>query len=288
MKPPPFHYERAASMAEALDILAAAGPAAKVLAGGQSLVALMNLRLSRPEVLVDLGPVEELRAYGRSNGHLEVGAMVTQATLEADPAVAASCPLLAEAIPWVGHQAIRNRGTVGGTVAHADPAAELPVVLTALGGEVIVRSQRGERTIPAGEFFRAFLTTAIEPDEIVTAVWFPATGPDTGTAFVEFARRPGDFALVSVAAVVGRNGGGEVASARIALGGVAATPVVITGTERMTGLSASDAPDAAAELAGEQVDPCGDIHGSAEYRRDLARELTRRAVETALAPRGEG
>lgn len=288
MKPPTFRYERATTTSEALDLLSNAGASAKVLAGGQSLVALMNLRLSRADVLVDLAPIDELRNYGRSNGHLEIGAMVTQATLEHDPAVGSACPLLASAIPWVGHEAIRNRGTVGGTIAHADPAAELPVVLAALGGEVVVRSKRGGRTIPASEWFRAFLMTSIDADEIVTAVRFPVTGSDTGTAFVEFARRPGDFALVSVAAVVSTDSDGEVDSVRLALGGVAATPLVIDAQEALGGADPAEAAAAAAEFVRDRVDPAGDIHGSAEYRRDLARELTRRAVEAAVSRRVGG
>ncbi len=285
MKPPPLRYERADSLNGALQLLSSSGDSAKVLAGGQSLVALLNLRLARPEVLVDISQLSDLRHHNRNNGALEVGALTTQRELERDPAVADICPLLAEAIPHVGHVAIRNRGTIGGTLAHADPAAEVPVVLAALGGSVTLRSESGERSLPAREFFKGFLMTAARADEVVTSVSFPATGPETGTAFEEFARRPGDFALVSVACAVERGSDQTVGSARLALGGVATAPLVVEGLEALAGASAADAADAAAGIVERAIEPASDIHGSAEYRRHLARELVKRAIRRALEGR---
>jgi aerobic carbon-monoxide dehydrogenase medium subunit len=284
MKPPPLRYERAGSAAEAIDFLAANGDEAKLLAGGQSLIALLNMRFARPEILLDIGPLDELREYGRDGEELAVGAMVTQRRLELDPAVATACPLLAAAIPHVAHVAIRNRGTVGGTIAHGDAAAELPVVLAALGGRVTLCSTAGTRSVGVADFFDGFLMTAVRPDELVWDVRFPATGPGQGTAFVEFARRPGDFALVSVACVVDRDDDGAAGAARIALGGIASVPVVIA-SDALAGASGPDAGAAAAALVDERIETSADIHGSAEYRRHLARRLTARAIESALQAR---
>jgi CO/xanthine dehydrogenase FAD-binding subunit len=285
MKPPPLRYERADSVQGALQTLTSQGDDIKVLAGGQSLVALLNLRLARPDAVLDIGRLDDLRDY-RVNGSLEVGALTTQRTLELDPAVREACPLLADAIPYVGHVAIRNRGTVGGTIAHADPAAELPVVLAALGGSVTLRSSAGERSVPAAEFFHGFLMTAVRPDELLTSVSFPVTGDGVGTSFVEFARRPGDFALVSVACAIETDDAGAVRSARMALGGVAGAPHVVDGLDRLGGMDGADAAAAAADIVGEGIDPTADIHGSTEYRRHLARELVKRAVGQALEGRG--
>jgi CO/xanthine dehydrogenase FAD-binding subunit len=268
MKPPPFRYERAASVQEALTLLANRDEDVKVLAGGQSLVALLNLRLARPDVVVDVGPLEELRYVERADGHVEVGAMTTQSAVEVSDVAREGCPLLAEAIEHLAHPPVRNRGTVGGSIAHADPAAELPLVLCALGGSVKARSQRGEREIAAADFFRGFLTTALEPDELLTGVSFPAAADGAGHAFEEFARRPGDFALVAVACSVDGGGG-----ARVAVGGVAPAPVVVEAP-------AAD-PAGAASAVDAAINPVGDIHGSPEYRRALARELTTRAVARA-------
>jgi carbon-monoxide dehydrogenase medium subunit len=286
MKPPPLRYERADSVEGALEFLAANRDSAKVLAGGQSLVALLNLRLARPEVLLDIWPLSQLRESRRSNGALEIGALTTQRALERDVAVRDSCPLLAEAIPHVGHVAIRNRGTIGGTVAHADPAAEVPVVLAALDGRVTLRSASAERTVPANEFFRGFLMTAASPDELVTSVSFPITGPETGTAFEEFARRAGDFAIVSVACAIERSDDETVRSARLALGGVSSSPVVIPGLDAIAGANAADAARAAAEIVEQVIEPPADIHGSAEYRRHLASQLVKLAVRRAAEGRG--
>ena len=281
VKPAPFRYERAETAAEAIDFLAAEGERAKALAGGQSLVALMNMRLARPEVLLDLGRLEELRFQEERNGAIEIGAMTTQADLEQRDDLQAACPLLADAMPYVGHAAIRNRGTVGGSIAHADPAAELPVVLQALAGSVVLSSSRGDRTVDAAEFFKGFLATATEPDELLRSVSFPRAEPGTSFAFEEFSRRPGDFALTSVACVI-QHDAGTVDSARVALGGVAGVPVLVEGLDGLVGVNGDEAAERAARLADATIDPVSDIHGSADYRRHLTRELVKRAFRRAL------
>jgi carbon-monoxide dehydrogenase medium subunit len=272
MKPPSFEYRRAASLDDALDLLAAGDGDTKALAGGQSLVALMNLRLARPETLVDIASIAELRGVA-SNGGLRIGALTTFTELEQEAAVAQRAPLLAEALPYIGHPAIRNRGTAGGSVAHADPAAELPVVLATLDGSVTLQSRSGERTVPARDFFRGFLMTAAEPDELVTAITLPPF--EGGVAFEEFARRPGDFALVSVGCAVS---GGQ---ATVALGGVSGTPVVVG----PTAVDSDEASNAFAQQAADAIDPPSDVHGSREYRKHLTRELVVRAVRRATAER---
>lgn len=281
MKPAPFRYERADSVRGTLQFLDAERERAKIIAGGQSLVALMNLRLSRPEILLDIAQLDELRYQRVIDGTLEIGALTTQAEVEKNRQVSDVCPLLAEAVPHVGHAAIRNRGTIGGSIAHADPAAEPPAVLAALGGSVVLRSTNGERQVAAEDFFRGFLMTTAEPNEIVTSVRFPTTGAGEGTAFEEFARRPGDFALVSVAAVVGQKGG-TVKSACLALGGVGGVPFLVPGLEDLVGESGPASAERAARIAAEAIDPVSDLHGTAEYRRHLTRELVKRAFSRAL------
>jgi CO/xanthine dehydrogenase FAD-binding subunit len=278
VKPPAFEYARPESVADTVALLASEGERAKVLAGGQSLVALMNLRLAAPELVVDIGRLDELR-YVRRNGVLRIGALTTQRTIEKDDSIARSCPLLAEAVGHIAHAAIRNRGTVGGSIAHADPAAELPLVMLALGGEATVASAAGTRQVSADDFFRGFLMTAIEPHELLTEVSLPLARENEGFAFEEFARRPGDFGLVSVACRVTREGDG-VASARVVLGGMGAAPVVLEGLDAL----GDGSPDEAAEAAGaatEALEPAADIHASLAYRVHLARELTKRAVRRA-------
>jgi CO/xanthine dehydrogenase FAD-binding subunit len=280
MKPAPFRYERAETLEDALSFLGKDGERSKVLAGGQSLVALMNLRLARPEIILDIGPLDELRFVRRGDGGLRVGAMTTQTELALDLETGTSAPLLAEAIPYIGHAAIRNRGTIGGSVAHADSSAELPLVLVATEGLVTVQSRANERTIPAEDFFRGFLTTAAAPDELVTSITFPLIEAD-GVAFEEFARRPGDFALVSVA-VVTRRDADAVSSARIVVGGVGPTPHVVDSSEELVGLTAGEAVAKAPDLVDASIAPVSDMHGSEAYRRHLTRELVAQAIGRAL------
>jgi CO/xanthine dehydrogenase FAD-binding subunit len=276
VKPATFEYTRPETIPAALELLASDGDRAKVLAGGQSLVALMNLRLAAPELLVDIGRLEELRGLSAEDGTLRIGALTTQREVEHDASVAERCPLLAEAVTQIAHAAIRNRGTVGGSIAHADPAAELPLVMLALGGEATLASDGGSRRVAAEDFFHGFLMTAVEPHELLTEVALPLARADEGFAFEEFARRPGDFGLVSVACRVTRDGGG-VGSARVVLGGMGPAPVLLEGLDALGGAPPAEAAAAAAEAAGAR-EPAADIHASTSYRRHLARELTRRAV----------
>jgi len=292
MKPAPFRYARAGNLAEAVALLAAAPGDTKLLAGGQSLVPMLNMRLVRPAVLIDVNSVRELTGIApTADGGLRIGALTRHAELTASPAVMERAPLLAEAARHVGHAAIRNQGTLGGSLAHADPAAELPAALLALDARVHVTGPRGAREIAADAFFLGLLTTALEADEILTAIEVPAQPP--GWGFVEIARRPGDFALAGVAAVVHighpltlpslpRGGEGEV---RVVGFGVGDHPLRLAGAERVLAGAPLDAGSAAraGAAAGPDCDPPSDVHGSAEYRRHLATVLTERALLQALA-----
>jgi CO/xanthine dehydrogenase FAD-binding subunit len=290
MKPPRFDYLAPGSVDEAVELLARHGERAKVLAGGQSLVPLLNFRLVRPEFLVDLNRIGALVGIREDDGHLEIGAMTRQRAVERSPLVRARCPLLADAMPLIGHFQIRNRGTVGGSLAHADPAAELPAVVAALGGELIARSARGTRRIAAREFFQGYLTTALAPDELLVGVRLPVAAPGTGTAFLEVSRRHGDFALVGVAAVVTLDAAGTCTRAALALTGVGPTPVVAeAATRRLVGRP--PAPELFEEVGRQvaaSVTPDSDIHASAEYRQHVAGVLSRRALARAVErARGE-
>jgi carbon-monoxide dehydrogenase medium subunit len=300
MKPAPFRYARAGSLAEAVALLAAAPGDTKLLAGGQSLVPMLNMRLVRPAVLVDVNGLRELTGITPTpEGGLRIGALTRHAELTASPAVIERAPLLAEAARHVGHSAIRNQGTLGGSLAHADPAAELPAALLALAARVLVTGPRGTREVAADAFFRGLLATALEADEILTAIEVPAQPP--GWGFVEIARRPGDFALAGVAAVVGVGRpltlpspprGGEGASepgrrevVRLVGFGIGDRPLRLTGAERLLTGAPLDAGSAARAgvAAGPACDPPSDVHGSADYRRHLATVLTERALLQALA-----
>jgi carbon-monoxide dehydrogenase medium subunit len=282
MKPPPFEYHAVGSVDEAVSLLAELGDEAKVLAGGQSLVPLLALRLARPAHLVDINGVADLATVANGDG-LVVGALVRHRVAERSPTVRSANPLVADALGLIGHVAIRNRGTIGGSTAHADPAAELPAVLLALDGEVDATSRRGVRRIPASELFRGFLTTSLEPDELLTAVRFPAWQSGTGWSFQEFSRRSGDFAIAGVAATVAVDGGGLIREARIALSGVATTPARAAGAEAaLIGQRPTDeAWAAASEAAAAGLEPPSDVHGSAAYRCHLVAVLTRRALRQA-------
>jgi carbon-monoxide dehydrogenase medium subunit len=284
MKSPPFEYHRAETVDEALALLAEHGDEAKVLAGGQSLVPLLHLRLARPTHLVDINGLTDLASVRDGNGSgVELGAMVRHHDALASDVVRRAAPLVAAAIRLVGHAAIRNRGTVGGSVAHADPAAELPAALTALDGEVVARSIRGQRSIRADAFFTGFLTTTLEPDELLTAIRIPAWPEVTGWAFEEFSRRHGDFAIVGAASTVSLDAEGRVADARIALSGAGGVPLRAAEAEQ---LLAGEAPSpelwaAGGQRAAADVDPPADLHGTAAYRRQLVATLTKRALEHA-------
>ncbi|MET0895391.1 MAG: xanthine dehydrogenase family protein subunit M [Acidimicrobiia bacterium] len=285
VKPPPFRYVAPRSLEEALTVLAEHADDAKVLAGGQSMVPLLSLRLASPSVLVDLSHVGGLDGIEADDDTVTIGAMVRQRAAERSDVVQDRVPLLSAALPYIGHPAIRNRGTVGGSIAHADPSAEIPTVALALDAEVVATSAAaGERRIPAADLFEGFLTTSLREDEVLTAVRMPVTAPGTGVAFEEVARRHGDFALVGTAAVV-RLADGKVAEARLAVMGVGGTPVRAHAAEAaLMGASPGDeAFGAAAESAADGLDPASDLHGSAAYRTHLAKVVVRRALARAAA-----
>lgn len=285
MKPPPFRYAAPTSVEEVLDLLAAnADDEPRVLAGGQSLVPLMNFRLAQPGFLVDLRLVEALTTLRTDGDVLVIGAMVRQSAAEHSPEVALAAPLLAEALGYVAHTPIRNSGTVGGSLAHADPAAELPAVALALDAELVAAGPGGTRTIPAAEFFHGSFTTALEPGEILTEVRVPRREGVGGHAFVEFARTHGNFALVGVAAVIELDED-IVAGVSIALSGVASTPVRATAAERTLAGTSADAATikVAVDAAVDELSPAGDLHGSTETRTDIARSYLRRGIELALS-----
>lgn len=284
MKPPRFDYHAPRSVEEALDVLARYEGEAKVLAGGQSLMPLLNFRLSRPAALVDLNRIPTLAYVREVDGHVHLGAMTRQRTIEFSPVVAQRLPLLAEATRWVGHLPIRTRGTIGGSIAHADPSAEYPAVLAALEGEVVARGPRGERVLTARDLFQTYLTTSLAPDEILTEIRLPAVPAGAGWAFEEFARRHGDFAIVGIAALLVLQGG-RCLRARLATAGAGPVPLRLRAAEEVLereGIGDA-AIDAAARGASELVEPDSDIHASADYRRHLAGVLTGRALRRAVA-----
>jgi carbon-monoxide dehydrogenase medium subunit len=284
VKAAPFEYVAASTLDEAVSILAEHGDAAKVLAGGQSLVPLLVMRLARPELVVDINGIPGLDHVGVEDGVLRVGALARQRAVEQDPAVREAFPLVTEAVETIGHVAIRNRGTVGGSVVHADPAAEWPALLLALDGEVDVVGPTGDRTIGADELFMTVMTTSLAPDEIAREVRLrlPSGAGTVGTSFLELARRHGDFAIVGVAAVQGVDGG-VVTHCRLALSGVGDTAVRARNAEASLVGSAPDdaALAAAARMAGDEIQPSADIHGSAAYRRKVASVLVRRGLAAA-------
>ena len=289
MKPPRFEYLAPTSLDEALALLADHGDEAKVLAGGQSLVPLLNFRLVRPTYLIDLNEVAGLAYVRVDDGGVAIGAMTRQRAVEQSSVVAARCPLVADALPQIGHFQIRNRGTIGGSLAHADPAAELPAVVAALDGELVVRSRTGQRTLTPEQFFVAYLTTSVQPTELLVEVRVPATPPRTGTAFLEVSRRHGDFALVGVAATVTLDEAGVCTGCAIALTGVGPTPVVARDAARAL-VGVKPTPEALEDVgrrAAAPLRPDGDLHASSEYRKHVAGVLTRRALARA-AQRTQG
>jgi aerobic carbon-monoxide dehydrogenase medium subunit len=281
VKPPPFEYHAPSSLDEALGLLARLGDEAKIIAGGQSLMPLLALRLARPAHLVDLNRVGELATIAAPNAELVLGAMVRQRAAERSSVVRERCPLLALTLPHIGHPAIRNRGTVAGSLAHADPAAELPAVALALDAKLVARSTRGERVLSASEFLVGHFTTALEADECLVEMRFPPWPDGAGCSFEEASRRRGDFAMVGVAAVLRLDAGGDVADARIVLTGVGGTAVRALDAEALLhGTRAGrDAFEAAAERAARDLEPPSDLHASRAYRRHVARALVRRALE---------
>jgi carbon-monoxide dehydrogenase medium subunit len=284
VKPPAFEYTAVRSVDEAVAELGQHGDAAKLLAGGQSLVPLLNMRLVTPARLIDLNRVAELSYVTQHAGGLAVGAMTRQRAVERSALAVRHAPLLVEALPWVGHFQIRNRGTVGGSLSHADPAAELPAVAVCLDARFTARGPAGERTIAAADFFLTQLTTALAPTELLTEVWFPGSAPGSGSAWIELARRHGDYALVGVAAVV-TLAGDRIGAAQLALTGVGDRPVRARDAEaRLAGESFTPGVLAdAVEAVRRAIDPGGDIHATPAYRRHVAGVLAARALRLAVA-----
>jgi aerobic carbon-monoxide dehydrogenase medium subunit len=282
VKLPYVEYEAPATIAEAVDLLAEHQDEASVLAGGQSLIPLLALRLARPAVLIDINRVGELSGVSVTDGWVAIGAMTREYAAEESETVAGSVPLLAAALPLVGHEAIRSRGTIGGSMAHADPAAELPAVARALDAEFVVRSRSGDRVVPAAEWFEGYLATSRRDDEILVEVRFPAAGPDTGVAFQEVARRHGDFAIVGLAASLTLTDR-AISDARLAFAGIADVPVRAADAEDLLAGERPSAElfDEAARRATADIDPPADLNGSPEYRKKVAATLVRRALRAA-------
>ena len=283
MKLSPVDYEAPGTVAEALDLLAEHQDDASVLAGGQSLIPLLALRLAQPAVLIDINGVEGLSGVSVTDGWVTIGATTREYVAEESATIAESVPLLAAALPLIGHEAIRSRGTVGGSLAHADPAAELPAVARALNAEFVVRGPSGERVVPAAEWFEGYLTTSRGPDELLTEVRFLAARPGTGTSFQEVARRHGDFAMVGLATSVTLNVG-TITDARLAFAGVSDVPARATAAEELLEGERPTAElfDEAARVAAADIDPPSDLHGSAEYRKKVAAALVRRGLREAV------
>jgi carbon-monoxide dehydrogenase medium subunit len=288
MKPARFRYAAPASAAEALELLREHGAEARPLAGGQSLVPMMNFRLLAPALLVDLNRLADWSFIEARDGHLAIGAMTRQSAVEDSALVASHCPLLAEAIGFVAHRQIRNRGTVGGSLAMAYPGAEIPLVVATLDGVLLLRSAEGERRVPAQAFFKGPLETALEPEELIAAVELPLPPPGTATAFLEVARRHGDFALAAAAVALRLDAQGRIAAGRIGVSGATAIPVRLAGAEAgLPGQApAAEIFAAAAARAAAEIEPLSDAEYSAAYRRELVAAVVRRALILAAERAG--
>ena len=283
MKPAPFDYHAPETVEDCLSLLAQYGDEAKILAGGQSLVPMLALRLARPEVLVDINRVRDLAGVRRENGSLVVGATTRHATLERDPEIVAGSPLLARVAPHIGHFQIRNRGTLGGSLAHADPAAELPAVVRVLDAEMEVAGPNGIRRIPAVDCFETVFTTSVEPDELITAVRFPVWGAGSGFAVEEVARRHGDFAIVGALAAVQVHDG-RLSKVAIGLTGMGSVPERAETVERaLIGTSVDDLELADAGVqAVAHLEPPADVHAGSQYRKRVGAALVARAPTHAI------
>jgi CO/xanthine dehydrogenase FAD-binding subunit len=283
MKPPKFAYACPQSVEEVLALLAQGGEDTKLLAGGQSLVPLLNLRLAQVSALIDVNRLTELSFIKRENDTLRVGALTRHRQLEVSDEARAVHPLLPRAAAEVGHLAIRNRGTIGGSLVHADPAAEWPLIAVTLDAQLVLRSQSKTRTVAARDFFLAPLTTTIEPDEMLGEVRFPIASERAVWGFQEFCRRPGDFALAAVACQLTLDQNGACTAASLAVGGAHSTPLFIAEVEKVVQGSRGEeeAIKEAAEIAAAAVEPPSDVHGSAEFRRKMVKVLTVRALREA-------
>lgn len=290
MKPAAFEYFAPETLAEALELLEQHNGEARLLAGGQSLMPLLNMRLARPGVLVDLRKLAELQYIREVDGALATGAMTPKRAVERSDLVARRQPLLHQATLLIGHPQIRNRGTVGGSMAQADPAAEYPAVAVALDATLHAVGARGERSIDAANFFVTYLTTALEPGEVLTEVRWPALGERTGVSIQELTRRHGDFALAGAALRLSLDARGRCADLRIVVFGVGPVPMRARGTEQLISGELPAEPlfeRASREVLGEIDEPLSDVHASADYRRHLAGVLVRRALAEAAARAAE-
>lgn len=288
MKNPPFIYHRPETLDEALALLDEHGDEAKVLAGGQSLLPVMALRLGRPEHVVDINRLPGLDAISVTEAGVSIGALVRHATAERSTELATAAPLAHAAMPYIGHRAIRSQGTVCGSIAHADPAAEMPAVCLATGATLVARSSTGQREIAAADFGQGYLTTALEPTEILTEVRFPSWSATAGGSVIEVARRHGDYALVGLACLVDAPGG-TIASAALSFFGVANTPLRVEAAEQsLIGKSVDDAGAfaAAADLVKANIEPSADVHATTNYRRHLAGVLTKKGLAEATGKIG--
>ncbi len=283
MKPAPFAWHGPRSVAETVDLLAGYGDSAKVLAGGQSLVPVLAMRLASPAHLVDINRVAELDGIVVDDAGVTVGATVRHSALEHDTLATVAQPLLAQALGLVAHPTIRNRGTTVGSLTHADPAGEMTAVLALCGGSVTATSAAGQRVITAADFFIGPLESALRPDELAVSAFFPALPAGAGSAFVEIARRDGDYALCGVAAIAVTDGAGAVRSLRCGYLSVADTPLVLDLTDAWNA-----GPDHAAEQARNAVEPPADLHASSDYRRHLTGVLTTRVARQAIQGSGRG
>ena len=283
MKPAPFAYHRATSLDQALALLDEHGDEARLLAGGQSLVPMLNLRIARFAHLVDINPLRDLDYVRKTDGGIEIGALTRHVTLERSDLVRRLCPILPAAAKRIGHVAIRERGTLGGSLALADPAAELPLIATLLDAELEIASSAARRRVRARNFFVDVLTTALQPNEALVCARFPALADGEGFGLHAISRRAGDFAIVHAGATL-RLDGGRVAQLCMALGGVGATPLALASLEQVQAGATPDAAwaEAVADAAATEVEPHDDPHASAEYRRDLVRVLLARALRAAL------
>ena len=283
MKPPPFAYHDPSNLEEAVALLERYGDEAKVLAGGQSLMPLLNFRLSYPSALIDINRVSDLSYIKQEDGKICIGALTRQRTIEFSDLIQTQLPLLHEATILVGHLPIRTRATIGGSLAHADPAAEYPTAAIALDAELIIQGPNGQHVLSAKEFFLSYLTTALAPNEVLAEIRLPPSPSGSGWAFEEFARRHGDFAVVGIAAVIDADGE-QCRRARLAAAGAGPTPIRLRDAEDILiqeGVS-EQAIQRAAEKATELIEPDNDIHASADFRRHLTQVLTRRAVKRAI------
>ncbi len=278
MKPAPFAYAKAKSLDHAIELLAHPDGEARLLAGGQSLIATLNMRLSAPKLLIDLNGVGGLSGITVKNGMVEIGALTRHVEADCSEEIAEHAPLIALAMPHIGHAAIRNRGTLGGSVAFADPAAELPACLVALGGEVEIAGPKGKRTVKADDFFKGLFETALGPDEVLTAIRVPAATPGTRVGFAEFARRHGDYAMVGLAATA-QVDGKELGDVRLAYFGVGNIPLRARKAE--TKLTEGNIDQAVQALASD-LDPSGDVQATGATKKHLAGVLLRRVAKQLM------